>query len=619
MRTSIDYLLHQTLTRCPKSGRVLGVRRAATLARVAFPVVSLLAIAWFLLRTLPEPRWADYPCQKVAAGLGVGFIAWLGTLLLTVTGLRIIRRRVGSVAAVAAGLAVMAFICHSESLGAARGANSSFGEEGKGRGVPSPNLASDAKGLPLDPGNAAVLWEIKVGTHQYSIPTLDRGRIYIGANDGGFERPGYKPTRGGAIYCVEQATGKLIWQLASPRYFEGVKPPLHFDQWGCGICSGPAVDGNRVYVVGNRGEILCLDVDGQANGNDGPFKDEQAYMGITNAPGNEPRATDGDIIWKYNLLSESDVAPHDVCGSTLLLQGDYVYACTSNGLDDRHAQRPRPLAPSLIVLDKTTGRLVAADAEQIGQRLLHCHWSSPSTGRVNGELLIFFGGGDGVLYAFQPPQASQHSAVQSLKKVWAYDCNPAEYRKRDGKALPYSTHAKNTPEGPSEIIGIPVYYQGRVYVAIGQSPLHGNGRGCLSCVDAATGAKVWASELIERTLATATIADGLLYIPDCTGNLHCFDVETGERYWVHPLGAKTWGASAFVADDKVYVGTEANVFWVLQAGKTLRVLSKTRLQTVPITPIAAPGVLYLPTQNKLTALAAKPELPEGNSGPHPRP
>jgi hypothetical protein len=36
------------------------------------------------------------------------------------------------------------------------------------------------------------------------------------------------------------------------------------------------VDGNRVYVVGNRGEILCLDRDGQANGNDGPFLDELA-------------------------------------------------------------------------------------------------------------------------------------------------------------------------------------------------------------------------------------------------------------------------------------------------------------------------------------------------------
>ena len=46
-------------------------------------------------------------------------------------------------------------------------------------------------------------------------------------------------------------------------------------QWKCGTCSGPLVDGSRVYVVGNRGEILCLDREGQANGNDGPFRKEE--------------------------------------------------------------------------------------------------------------------------------------------------------------------------------------------------------------------------------------------------------------------------------------------------------------------------------------------------------
>ena len=232
---------------------------------------------------------------------------------------------------------------------------------------------------------------------------------------------------------------------------------------------------------------------------------------------------------------------------------------------------------------------------------------------MNGKTLIFFGGGDGILYAFQAPNLSQGSSVQTLKKVWAYDCNPPEYRTRDGKPLPYSNSNKITADGPSEIIGTPVFYRGRVYVAIGQSPVYGTGQGCLSCVDAATGAKVWSSTLIERTLATAAIAEGLVYMPDCTGNLHCFNADTGERYWMHPLGAQTWGASAFVADGKVYIGTEANIFWVLRAGKTLEVLSRTRLQAIPITPAAADGVLYLPTQNKLAALRANATLPADNA------
>ena len=75
---------------------------------------------------------------------------------------------------------------------------------------------------------------------------------------------------------------------------------------------------------------------------------------------------------------------------------------------------------------------------------------------------------------------------------------------------------------------------------------------------------------------------------------------------MHPLGAKTWCASAFVADGKVYAGTEANILWVLKAGKELQVLSRSRLKSMPITPTAADGVLYLPLQNRLMAVPGKP-------------
>lgn len=196
---------------------------------------------------------------------------------------------------------------------------------GSGRNrVKTGGHGSAAQGLFADPGNTEPLWELKLGSHQYSIPTLDRGRIYLAANDAGVERPGFTPTAGGVVMCVDQATGALIWRLPIPRYFDGVKPPFHFDQWSCGVCSGPVVEGDRVFVIGNRGEILCLDREGQANGNDGPVLDELAYMGITNAPDAGLKPTDGDIIWRYNLIAELGVVLHDVCGSTLLVAGDLI-------------------------------------------------------------------------------------------------------------------------------------------------------------------------------------------------------------------------------------------------------------------------------------------------------
>jgi outer membrane protein assembly factor BamB len=467
-------------------------------------------------------------------------------------------------------------------------------------GAPVPNMVSSARKLPADLGTAKTLWDIKLGTHQYSIPTLDRGRIYLGINDAGMARAGFKATQGGVVACVDQATGNLIWQMPTPRFFGGVIPPYHFDQWKCGICSGPVVDGERVYVISGRGEILCLDRNGQANGNDGPFLDEPAYMGLTNNPGGTLAATDGDILWKYELIKELDVVPHDVCGSTLLIVGDLLFACTSNGIDDRHNRNPRPQAPTLIALDKKTGRLVARDAAGIGERMLHCNWGSPLAAVVDGQPRIYFGAGDGWLYAFELP-SSTTGPVQTLKQLWAHDCNPPHYRVRDGQPVPYSKHNLNRPDGPSEIIGTPAYCEGRLYVVIGQSPLHGNGQGCLSCVDAVTGKQVWASELVDRSLATPAIAEGLLYLPDTTGNLHCFDSRSGERLWVQELGSKAWCASAFVADGKVYAGTEGGDLWVLQASREKKVLSRTRLKSAPATPIAADGVLYVPTQRGLTA------------------
>ena len=93
--------------------------------------------------------------------------------------------------------------------------------------------------------------------------------------------------------------------------------------------------------------------------------------------------------------------------------------------------------------------------------------------------------------------------------------------------------------GLSEIIATPVFYKDRVYVAIGRDPDHGRGRGALVCLDAGqTGdctrtAKLWTYQGLDRSLSTVSIAEGLLYIADVAGRLHCLDAETGQLHWVY--------------------------------------------------------------------------------------
>lgn len=45
-----------------------------------FPVAGLLALVWFLLRVVPKPARAAYPCQQVARPLAGGFLVWLAAL-----------------------------------------------------------------------------------------------------------------------------------------------------------------------------------------------------------------------------------------------------------------------------------------------------------------------------------------------------------------------------------------------------------------------------------------------------------------------------------------------------------------------------------------------------------
>ncbi len=467
------------------------------------------------------------------------------------------------------------------------------------------NMVSEEKGLPESfvPGKKRsdgsgidlsttenVKWVARLGSQAYGTPTVAGGRVFVGCNDATLEDPQFKPTRGGAVKCFDEATGKLLWELAIPRK-ETKDPNFNFDDMDLGVLASPTVDGDRVYLVDNRCEALCLDVHGPTGGN---------------------------VVWRYDMIERSNVWPQDASNCSVLVHGNFVYACTSNGVDRSHIRVPRPLAPSLIVLDKKTGRLVAQDGEKMGTRLFHGLWCSPSLARVNGRELILWGGGEGVCYAFEPVTATSETPVP-LKKVWSFDCNPPEFRFADGKPRDYRRgdirkHQGNKGDGsyvgPSEIIATPVCWHNRVYVAIGQDPSHGRGRGMLNCMDATqTGdvtktGKIWSYDKIDRSISTVSIAGGLLYAADCcAGDVHCLDMNTGRPLWVHHSGAEIW-SSTYVADGKIYLGTKKSL-QVLAAGREHKLLGEIHLGSpVMCTPVAANGVLYVASQKYLWAVQA---------------
>jgi len=443
-----------------------------------------------------------------------------------------------------------------------------------------------------------IKWSVSIGSDAYATPVIAGGKVLIGANNADERDPRHVGDRG-ILLCLNESDGSLCWQLVVPR----IEGDRHNDWPMVGICSPPTVEGNRVYVLTNRSEVLCLDLNGQTDGNDGDFQGEGWYMTPNGELPYEVTLKDADIIWSYDLRLQLGVSPHDSPHASILLDGDFLYLNTCSGVDYRHLETTGLNAPALIALDKKTGRLVAKDDEHFGPRIFHSSWSSPSMGEVNGKKLVFFAGPDGILYAFEAlTSADPFGEVKSLKKVWQFDCDPTAPKEN------IHDYLRNRKVSPSNFLGMPVFYKNRIYVTVGGDIWWGKQEAWLKCIDAtktgnitATG-EIWSYPLVEHSASTPAISNGLIYVTDCNKNLHCNDAETGEQYWRHKLVQDSW-SSALVADDKIYVGSRGSDFWILKEGKELKVLHSVKLEgPIHSTPVAANGVLYIATMTKLHAI-----------------
>ena len=492
----------------------------------------------------------------------------------------------------------------------------------------SRNMVSAEKGLPdsFDPRTGRnIKWSAALGTETHSTPVIAGGRVFIGSNNGEPRDPRHQGDRG-ILFCFEEATGHFLWQLVVPKREED---PF-FDWPKSGISSPVTVEGDRVYLVSNRGEVMCLDARGQANGNDGPYRDEAAHMlpRGTNAPAQPVPLgpTDADVLWLFDLPTGAGIWSHDAAHSSILIHGDYLYVNTGTGVDNTHKRIRTPAAPSLVVLNKRTGQLLARDDEPIAPQIFHCTWSSPSLGLVAGRPLIFFAGGNGMVYAFEALSAAagKRDAASSepgrgggtpgwvpapppdqvgkLKKVWQFDFDPTAPKENVHR---YNT---NRREGPSNIYGMPVFDSGRVYVAGGGDLFWGKNEAWLKCIDAtragditATGL-VWSYPLERHVMSTPALHEGLIFIADCGRKVHCLDAQTGQPYWTHDISGEVW-ASPLVADGKVYLGSRNGEFWIFAASREKKVLSFVKLEApVSATAAAANGVLYIATMSHLYAV-----------------
>ena len=97
---------------CRKTGRIVGLNRKYRWYRLYFPFVGVLALIWYLVRVIPKPSRASYPCQKAAAPIALGGLSYFLSLFGVVSAFRHARKFVRQNRyVVAGGCLVIALVC----------------------------------------------------------------------------------------------------------------------------------------------------------------------------------------------------------------------------------------------------------------------------------------------------------------------------------------------------------------------------------------------------------------------------------------------------------------------------------------------------------------------------
>jgi outer membrane protein assembly factor BamB len=433
-----------------------------------------------------------------------------------------------------------------------------------------------------------IKWVARLGNRGYMPPAVAGGKVFIATNNGNPRDPKVKGKKA-ILMCFRESDGQFLWQIVhdmpSQQIVIGAEGSAEED----GLLSTPFVEGERLYYLTPAAVFVCA-------------------------------STDGKVIWTYDMVKELGVFPCYVTMCSPLVVGDLVLAVTGNGRD-KEETLASPKAPSFVAVNKNTGKL-AWQSSLPGDQIMEGQWTHPAYATVNNKAQVIFPGGDGWIYSLES---------ETGKLIWKFDCNPkkSEYKPKTGRGT------------RNYFLSAPVIYDNKVYIGVGQNPEHGSGVGHFWCIDITkTGdispvadnfdpksevnknsGLVWhyggaieprpkrgRAEVFGRTLSTAAIHDGLVYISELIGVIHCLDAKTGQKYWDFDLLSSVWGSPYYV-DGKVFLGADSGDMHVIPHGKTLPkkdAIKKIDMESPIKSPaIAANGTLYVVTTGSLTAIAGK--------------
>jgi outer membrane protein assembly factor BamB len=321
------------------------------------------------------------------------------------------------------------------------------------------------------------------------------------------------------VYCFDAESGKARWTLEVGEAEAGAERDTTVGY----AAPGPATDGARVYALFVDGTLVALDMHGRE-------------------------------VWSQRLDLTANTYGH--ASSLVLWRGKVLLQLDQEG-------EPAPRS-ALVALDAATGRVAWETRREAGST-----WSTP--------VVI---------------QAAGREEITTCAVPWVVAYAPADGRELwrarclDGEVVPSATMAGGL---------VVVANQGAACVAIRPG---GSG-------DVTASRVVWKYDEDLPDVCSPVGVGGRVLLLSSTGNLTCLDAASGRRLWLRRLG-EPCSASPVVAGGRVYVLSELGNSFVVDPARGGEVVGRGSLpEQCQATPALAGGRVYVRGAKHLYCLGAK--------------
>ncbi len=374
-------------------------------------------------------------------------------------------------------------------------------------------------GLKSQIGESDYAWSVKLDGLGHSSPVLWGEKLFLtlAAADGSKRR----------VECYDAAAGKRLWSWDVPV------ETLHLHKFNTFASATPTVDADRVYVAwasGTRTEAVALDHTGQ-------------------------------VVWQREWPDFT--SDHGFGASPILVDGVLVL----------HTDSVEKKQSLVLGLDPTTGKsLWEVPRVTAGAEAKHLTaYSTPVSLTVEGRTMVV---------VLQTNDGWKGLDPKTGEILWSFD---GEYTSRSvgsiasGGGLVFATFgsgsqgsqgtalrpkAQGAPEvafnlGKADGLGYvptPLFYEGRLYLMVDS--------GILTCLDAATGQRIYRERVGGNFFASPIVADGKILAMSREGELVV--LKAGDQFEI--LGRSKFGegasATPAVANNRLYLRTDSNLICV---------------------------------------------------------